>query len=49
MRVLSGDHVSKTDFDSLKNTVDRKQNRLILVNLLLNLINLGLIIFIIVK
>lgn len=46
MRVLSNDAVQRTEFEQLSNKVDKKQNKLILLSLLLNIINLGLIVFI---
>lgn len=46
MRVLSNDTVQRTEFEQLSNKVDKKQNKLILLSLLLNIINLGLIVFI---
>jgi len=49
MRVLSSDAVQREEFDQLSNKVDKKQNKLILLSLLLNIINLGLIAFILIK
>lgn len=49
MRVLSNDTVQRTEFEQLSNKVDKKQNKLILLSLLLNIINLGLIVFILAR
>lgn len=49
MRVLSNDAVQRTEFEQLSNKVDKKQNKLILLSLLLNIINLGLIVFILAR
>lgn len=49
MRVLSNDTVQRQEFDNLLNKVDKKQNKLILLSLILNIINLGLISFILNK
>jgi hypothetical protein len=49
MRVLSNNAVQRQEFDELVNKVDKKQNKLILLSLTLNIINLGLIVFLLVK
>lgn len=49
MRVMSSDHVSKEEFDNLKNKVDSKQNKLILLNLAINIINIVAIVILYLK
>lgn len=49
MRVLSKDAVQRAEFDQLSNKVDKKQNKLILLSLLLNIITIVAIVILYLK